>query len=267
MSYSGPTFIAIRSGKHSSSTAYSHSQDIEKLLHLKEFEAICKTSTGSIKPVFITTVDGGPDESPRYAKVIQRNIEHFKTHDLDALFLATNAPGRSAYNRVERRMAPLSHELAGIILKHDHFGNHLDSSGRTIDEELEKKNFNHAGSLLCEMWNELLIDNHPVVATYIDPENECIIQNAEIDPILYQEHVRESQYLLQIVKCKDSSCCRPFRSSIRNLLPNRFLPPPTKVRDTEHGLEITKATDAGGKFMPLFVQLSLNVNSKYLKVK
>ena len=38
-------------------------------------------------------------------------------------------------------MAPLSHDLAGIILPHDTFGDHLDGSGNTIDQELEEKNF------------------------------------------------------------------------------------------------------------------------------
>ncbi|CAH2021635.1 unnamed protein product [Acanthoscelides obtectus] len=46
----------------------------------------------------------------------------------------TNAPGRSAYNRIERRMAPLSRELANLILPHDHFGSHLDERGVRIDE-------------------------------------------------------------------------------------------------------------------------------------
>ena len=36
--YSGPTYIAIRSGKHSSSTALSHGRDIEQLLMEKDFE-------------------------------------------------------------------------------------------------------------------------------------------------------------------------------------------------------------------------------------
>lgn len=108
VTYSGPTFIAIRSGKHCSSTALSHAADFKKLLTLKDFDAVTKTDAGHVKPVFMLTVDGGPDENPRYDKVINVAINHFIEHDLDAFFLATNAPGRSAYNRVERRMAPLS---------------------------------------------------------------------------------------------------------------------------------------------------------------
>lgn len=43
VTYSGPTFIAVRSGKHSSSTAYSHARDFNQLLKLEEFDVITKT--------------------------------------------------------------------------------------------------------------------------------------------------------------------------------------------------------------------------------
>ena len=61
------------------------------------------------------------------------------SQDLDAFFLATNAPGRSAFNRVERRMVKFSKELSGVVLPHDNFGSHLNAKGKTIDKELEKK--------------------------------------------------------------------------------------------------------------------------------
>ena len=87
------------------------------------------------------TVDGGPDENPRYSKTIECAIDYFNTYDLDAFLLATNAPGRSAFNRIERRMVKSSKELSGVILPHDQFGTHLSSNGETIDAELELKNF------------------------------------------------------------------------------------------------------------------------------
>lgn len=59
----------------------------------------------------------------------------------------THAPGMSAYNYVERRMAPLSKAMAGVVLEHDACGTHLDSSGRTTDIELEKENFRVAGKV------------------------------------------------------------------------------------------------------------------------
>ena len=85
-------------------------------------------------------------------KTISVAIHNFKIMNLDALFVCTNAPKRSAFNRVERRMAPLSRELAGLILPHDH---HLDEQGRTIDAELEKSNFRYAGETLAAVWNKL----------------------------------------------------------------------------------------------------------------
>jgi hypothetical protein len=115
--YSGQTFIAVRSGKHSSSNPYSHAFDFQRLLELSDFESVAKNPTDkSVKPVLIVTCDGGPDENARYQKVINCFIHHFLAHDLNACFVATNAPGRSAYNRVERRMSHLSRPLAGMIL-------------------------------------------------------------------------------------------------------------------------------------------------------
>ena len=67
------------------------------------------------KPVIIVVVDGGPDENPHFMKTISVAIHNFKIMNLDALFVCTNAPKHSAFNRVERRMAPLSRELAGLI--------------------------------------------------------------------------------------------------------------------------------------------------------
>ena len=46
-------------------------------------------------------------------------IHHYLKHNLDALFIATNAPVRNAFNRVESRMTPVSRELSGLILAHE----------------------------------------------------------------------------------------------------------------------------------------------------
>ena len=64
-------------------------------------------------------------------------------------FLATNAPGRSAFNRVERRMVKLSKALSGVILEHDKYGNHLDAKGVTIDQDLELKKLSIRWSHSC----------------------------------------------------------------------------------------------------------------------
>ena len=87
--YSGPTYIAIRSCKHSLSTSETHAVDLDRLFELDAFKVV------------IITTDGGPDENLRFPKVISQAIKFFKKYNLDALFIATNAPGRSAYNRIE----------------------------------------------------------------------------------------------------------------------------------------------------------------------
>ena len=143
------------------------------------------------------SVDGGPDENPRYQKVINHAIDHFKEHDLDAIYVFTNAPGRSAFNRVERRMAPLSKALSGLVLPHDKFRNHLDASGKTIDIELEKENFKFAGEALAEIWSEMVVDGYEVKAEFIPPE-EVLPESVAVTAEWYAEHVRQSQYFLQV---------------------------------------------------------------------
>lgn len=95
--YSGPTLILIRSVKHSSSTANTHSEDLETLLKLDNFQELAKTNLGTVKPVLILTVDGGPDENPMYSKVISFAIKHFQDYNLNALFIACNEPGKIIY--------------------------------------------------------------------------------------------------------------------------------------------------------------------------
>lgn len=143
--------------------------------------------------------DGGPDENPRFPKVISNRIKHFHDYDLDVLIILTNAPGRSAYNRVERRMAPLRRELAGLILPHDSCGSHLNNSGRTINKDFENQNFRKAREILAEIWSNMVIDNHNVVTEYIDPnpEAEQFVPPTALQK-WYSKHVRESQYMVQV---------------------------------------------------------------------
>ena len=165
--YSGPTFIAIRSGKHDKSCAASHADDFERILSLEEFKDNALTKTQEVKPLVFVSVDGGPDEAPKNQQSLAVWTQHFEKNNLDAVFVFTHAPGSSAHNPVERRMAPLSKDTAGIILPFDTFGSHLDGSNKTVNVELEIKNFEAAGNILAEVWSESVIDSYPVVATYI----------------------------------------------------------------------------------------------------
>ena len=90
-------------------------------------------------------------------------IHHIAQLNLDGLFIVTNATGRSAFHRMERQMAPLSRELSAHVLHHEHFGSHLDSQGRTVDDTLEKSNFKFAGKI----WSDVMTDKFSVIAEYI----------------------------------------------------------------------------------------------------
>ena len=61
-------------------------------------------------------------------------------------------------------MTPLSKTMSGILLSHEMFETHLDSSRKTIGTNLEKRYFKTAGEILAKVWEEIVLDNFPVVA-------------------------------------------------------------------------------------------------------
>ena len=75
ISSSGPTYVAVSSGKHVSSTAYSHGKDFNHVMEMKEFEDLVKIGDVT-KPIAIILCDGGPGENPRFPKtsMFQPNI-------------------------------------------------------------------------------------------------------------------------------------------------------------------------------------------------
>ena len=73
-------------------------------------------------------LDGGPDEALKKQQNLTSWIKMFLKYNLDALFVFTHVPGSSAYNPVERRMAPLSKHTAGLILPFNTYGTHLNPS-------------------------------------------------------------------------------------------------------------------------------------------
>ena len=229
ISFSGPTFIAIRSQKHDSSTAETHLRDFNRLVELDEFKSSAKGRDGVLKPLIFVAVDSGPDEAPSNFKTMLAWITCFNTHNVDGIFVFSNAPGFSAFNKVERRMAPLSKDTAGIVLPFDNFGTHLNSSNKTIDTELEKRNFAAAGEVLASVWSETVIDNYPVVAKWTPPEEPGSAIDS-VDQEWIDRHVCQSRYLLQIVRCDDLTCCTTSRTKYADVLGGKFIPPPIPLK-------------------------------------
>lgn len=132
-------------------------------------------------------------------------------------------------------MAPLSRDLAGLILPHSFYGTHLNDKNETVNTELEKKNFARAGQTLAEIWSSTVIDGFETVAKFKDPDVSSVrTEDEDVDWIT--RHVTQSQYLLQVVKCNDQSCCLPRRSQILfEILDDGRLPPPIGLDNSTNG--------------------------------
>ena len=160
-------------------------------------------------------------------------MNYFQDLNLDCLIELTQAPGLSAYNRAERRMFHLSKQMAGLVLPADTYGTHLHN-GKTIDMELEVKNFEAAGKTLCEIWEELMIDGHPVKAEYINDAPEEEIEKFTASPLYKTRHVLETQYMTAVLKCDDKECCSQMKTAVDLFFPNRRIPAliPIKLSST-----------------------------------
>ncbi|CAF1566007.1 unnamed protein product, partial [Adineta steineri] len=112
---SGSTYIVIRSAEHDKSISANHRDDFNHLINLEEFKEVALNHSNKVKPIVIITVDGGPDENPRFPETLASSIDIFKTHDRDALFVLTYGSGLSEFNAVECRMAPLQGGKSEIL--------------------------------------------------------------------------------------------------------------------------------------------------------
>ena len=99
----------------------------------KQFREFAYTPDGQVKPLVFMSVDGGPDENPKNQQTMAAGIRYFTAYNLDALFIFALTPVPSMYNKVERRMAPLSKLTAEIVLPFESFDSHLDSNNETVD--------------------------------------------------------------------------------------------------------------------------------------
>ena len=71
VSYNGDTYIAVRSSKHNNSSAYTHQED---LLRMREL----MPNLFRNKSILIKSVDGGPDENPRFQRNQLMCLKTFK---------------------------------------------------------------------------------------------------------------------------------------------------------------------------------------------
>lgn len=98
ISYTGALYVAIRSLKHDSSTAFTHGRDFDHVMGLEEFASVARNGD-QVKPIVLAFVDGGPDENPRFPKVLSVAIDHFRYYisfkydwDLLPMDIASKSP-------------------------------------------------------------------------------------------------------------------------------------------------------------------------------
>ena len=68
-------------------------------------------------------------------------IDFFCSFDLDALYIVASPSDNHLDQNIQQRIIPVAEDLSKVILPFEHFGNHYDGNNDTIDEELEKANY------------------------------------------------------------------------------------------------------------------------------
>ena len=222
VTYSGKTDVKIRVNKYDSSTANSHRVDLKRILLSDDRY---KMSDGTVKPNLIMDTDGGPDWCCRFAGTQNNLIQLSRELDLDLTIVGHHPAGCSPEGRQERRMAPLSQDLTGLVLIHNKFGNALNSKHEVVDEKLDADNLFYAAEQLAKIWSELSINGYPVEAEAIHPSKSS--PAAKVYSEEYKmKHCERSYYQFTHTKCDDRSCCKKMRSPIRQLIPGKFIPAP-----------------------------------------
>ena len=104
--------------------------------------------------------------------------------------------GLSAFNPCERRMAPLSRDLSGIILPHDTYDNNLDSGGKTT--------YMLQQTILVRYGIQHQLNTVQLNVSVYKKRSEYFPE----DPgtAFVARHVKQACYSLQISKCEIPTC-------------------------------------------------------------
>ena len=99
-------------------------------------------------------------------------------------------------------------------------------------------------------------DGYQVIAEYTGHKASEILK--DVSEKWRSSHVRSSQYLLKTVKCNNITYCTPFRSSYKNVLKDRFLPPPFAMSQSlNNGFTWTRY-DKTSQYLSLHQTIAIN---------
>ena len=100
---------------------------------------------------------------------------------------------------------------------------------------MEKANFKKAEEILVEVWSQAVIDGFNVHAQYVEPGSTSTNLPAPTATWRWN-HMQQSHYFLQIVKCNDVTCCGQRQTNYNEVFPNRFIPAPVPFVSNEAGV-------------------------------
>ena len=162
--------------------------------------------------------------------------DNFKITTLMLSFFFTDALGSSA---CRKKNGSFVKGYSWYYFTFWNFGSHLDAANKTIIVNLEIRNFEAADKILAEIWSESIIVNRPVGASYkstLEKEHHEVVCHKSEE--WKAQHVRQSQYMLQMIKCSDSFCCKTWRTNYSMFFPRRFLPAPVPILTSDNDLKI-----------------------------
>ena len=233
-----------------------HILQFDHALILEQLYSIVKHGA-EVRPVTIFLSDGRPDKNPGFLITLDVAAQHSKKNNFDALPISIMLQKMSAYSQVEQQMALFSKASAGLVLPHGTFGLHLDFHRWRVDLELEKQSFEKAGEVLAEVWNELMIDNFPVLCEYLE---DISMGTVPYDDSWVNRHCCTWQYFLQIIKFTDGKCCGSSQTNWLRIFLDRFVPTPFQVRHDPGGPIVPPSNHAKSSdhFLNLFKRIAFN---------
>lgn len=81
---------------------------------------------------------------------------------------------------------------------------------------MEISDFNAAGEILMNFWEEGILDKFSIVVEYFENSAK---DSVEVDEKWVLRTAEFRSYLLQIIKCVDLPCCGDFQSTWKFIFP------------------------------------------------
>ena len=262
--YQGQVTVILKDAVFQPSTQFRHSTELCQILE----------KAGPVNPILMIYSDGGPHHRFTFSGVQLSLIGLFKKLDLDLLVVGRTAPGHSWANPVERIMSLLNLAYQNVaqsrsfctaeveqILKCCGGMDDIRKVGKN-NPEVEKQWLNFVKSMidkLNERTRRVILKGK--LFDTLEPATTKEINDLQTDTIhtidacieigKYQKkdlhnkrkfqqfletHCILRNYIFQVRKCNDRSCCPPLRNLLGEQYP--WLPDPILDQEKEHFLNL-----------------------------